>query len=116
MIRRLAWLLLCLPLCGVAAEKPQLWGYGVKGCKEYLLAWDNREQGSEFGRFQDWLTGLVTGLSLATGKDVLHGVEMDAAMQRIQLHCEDHPDDDFFNASMALIRLLSVVDRVPSPG
>ena len=112
MRRTAPWLLLLFWHIGTAAEKPQLWGYGVKGCREYLPAWENRAQGSEYQRFQDWLTGLVTGLSLATGKDVLQGVEIPVAMRRIQLHCEDHRDDDFFNASMSLIRLLSMLDRV----
>ena len=30
----------------------------------------------------------------------LHGVEVRGAMRRIQLYCDDHPTDDFFNASM----------------
>ena len=115
MRRALPWLLLILSLGVAAAEKPQVWGYGVKACKEYLLAWENREHGSEYYRFQEWLTGLATGLSLATGKDVLHGVEISVALRRIQLHCDDHQNDDFFNASMSLIRLLSMVDRVDPP-
>jgi len=53
------------------------------------------------------LTGLVTGLSLATGSDVLRGVDVKGAMRRIQVYCDEHPTEDFFIASMDLVRTLS---------
>jgi hypothetical protein len=45
-------------------------------------------------------------LNLATGRDVLAGAELDAAMSRIRANCERHPSDDFFNAAMRLVRSL----------
>jgi hypothetical protein len=107
MAKRLFWILLSCWLPLQAADRPQLWGYGVKSCTEYMAAWEARESGGEFLRYQDWLTGLVSGLSLATGLDVIQGVEIPVAMRRIELACEDKPEQDFFNASMDLIRLLS---------
>jgi len=91
--------------------QPQVIGYGVKECKEYVTVFDGWEQGdesaiTEYLRYRGWLTGLVTGLSLATGSDVLKGVEVKGAMRRIQVYCDDHPDRDFFNASMDLIKIL----------
>ena len=109
MAKRLFWLTLIFALPALAADEPQLWGYGVKGCDEYLAAWQTRDCGSEFIRYQDWFTGLVSGLSLATGQDVIQGVEIPAAMRRIQLACDEKPKQDFFNASMSLIRLLSML-------
>ncbi|MET0049376.1 MAG: hypothetical protein ABW066_16490 [Sedimenticola sp.] len=50
---------------------------------------------------------MVTGLSLATDMDVLKGVDIKGAMRRIQLICDEKPGDDFFTASMGLIRTLS---------
>jgi hypothetical protein len=95
-----------------AMDKPQVWGYGVKGCAEFLRLPAPRAGApgavEEQGRYEDWLTGLVTGLSLATAEDVLHGLTMGKALERIQGHCREHPSDDFFRASMELIRQLSV--------
>lgn len=103
-------LLLSFPLG--AQEQPQVLGYGVKGCDYYNRSYHGWQEGQgdhivEYIRYRDWLTGLVTGLSLATGTDVLKGVDVKGAMRRIQLYCDEHPTDDFFTASMDLIRLLS---------
>jgi hypothetical protein len=99
----------------VAGDKPVLWGQGIQRCEVYARAWEQREAGidagiADYGRFQDWFTGFVSGLSLATGMDVLHGVDITGAMRRISIHCEDNPADDFFNASMDLVRVLSAID------
>ena len=108
-------LLACwLPLASAESESPQVWGYGVKGCGDYIAAWEGREQGDadaaiDYLLYREWLAGLATGLSLATGQDVLVGVEIEQALRRIKLHCEEHREDDFFNASMALVRLLSML-------
>jgi hypothetical protein len=108
-------LLACwLPLAAAEGDTPQLWGYGVKGCRDYIAAWEGREQGDaeaamDYLLYREWLAGLVTGLSLATGQDVLVGVEIEQALRRIKLHCEEHREDDFFKASMDLVRLLSML-------
>ena len=107
-----------------AAEEPEeaasenaapLWGYGIKFCDEFVWARNGREAGeeeaiAEFRRYQDWLTGFVSGLNLATGMDVLAGVDIAGAMRRIHLHCDDHRKEDFFNATMNLVRLLSQLE------
>ncbi|MCW8890607.1 MAG: hypothetical protein OQL20_08120 [Sedimenticola sp.] len=95
-----------------AEQSPQVLGYGVKSCDQYNRSYQGWQEGAEahiaeYIHFRDWLTGLVTGLSLATGMDVLKGVDEKGAMRRIQLYCDEHPADDFFTASMDLIRLLS---------
>jgi hypothetical protein len=98
---------------GAAEDKlPPVWGYGVKTCDAFLTAADGREQGEElqrweYGRYEDWLTGFVTGLNLATGQDVLLGADIDGAMRRIQAHCRGERQQDFFTAAMDLIRMLS---------
>jgi hypothetical protein len=108
-------LLACwLPLTAAEGDPPQLWGYGVKGCAEYIAASEGRERGDaeaavDYLLYREWISGLVTGLSLATGQDVLVGVDIEQALRRIELHCEEHREDDFFNASMALVRLLSML-------
>lgn len=92
----------------VAAEQP-LWGYGVRGCADYLLACDAEEAGdaAEFQRYEDWLTGFISGINLATGEDVLRGSGIESAMRRARAHCKGHKDDDFFNATMDFVRSLS---------
>jgi len=95
---------------GVArAEKmPPLWGYGVKTCTQYLRAAEGGEVTlAEYGRYEDWLTGFISGLNLATGNDVLKGADIDSAMRRIRAHCGGNKKDDFFTATMDLVRMLS---------
>ena len=95
-----------------AGEMPPLWGYGVKSCDDYAAAWSGREEGvdtwiGEYRRYEDWLTGFVSGMNLATGQDVLVGVEIESAMRRVHLYCDEHRKEDFFTATMDLVRLLS---------
>ena len=111
---KIPFLLLCLLIVAGAqgSEMPPLWGYGVKSCDEYAAAWTGREEGveseiGEYRRYEDRLTGFVSGVNLATGQDVFVGVEINSAMRRIHLYCDEHRKDDFFTATMDLVRLLS---------
>ena len=95
----------------VATTVPALWGYGVKPCSAFLAtaprdAMSTPIADEDYRRYREWLAGLVTGLNLATGRDVLRDAELDAAMLRIRAICKDHPEDDFFNASLRLVRSL----------
>jgi len=94
-----------------AASAPTLWGYGVKSCGDFLTAAPGTDAPAALGsedslRYREWLAGFVTGINLATASDVLRGAELEAALGRIRTHCKAHPNDDFFNASMTLIRTL----------
>lgn len=93
-----------------AAEQP-LWGYGVRSCASYLEADAARETGdaAEFQRYEDWLTGFISGLNLATGEDVLRGSGIESAMRRTQAYCRGTPDSDFFNATMDFVRMLTSI-------
>lgn len=91
---------------------PVLWASGVKPCSDFLAAApaDPAAQsiaGESYRRYREWLAGFVTGLNLATGQDVLKGAEIDAAMIRIRANCERYPQDDFFNASLRLVKSLA---------
>jgi hypothetical protein len=93
------------------ASELELLGYGVRSCEHYRQTYAGWEKGDvkaivEYYRYQGWLTGFVSGLSLATGDDQLHGVTVDGAMRRNLIHCQEKMDDDFFNATMALIKSL----------
>ncbi len=97
-------------------QRPNVHGFGLKTCESFLLSSKGREDGVEemiaqYLSYQDWLGGLVTGLSLATDMDVLQGVKVDGALRRIQVYCDDHPTDDFFTASMDLIKVLSKLNQ-----
>ena len=104
-------LLSIAPLSPVQAAQPaQLLGYGVKTCGDYLAASKQFEDGIStlpYRRYQEWLAGFVSGLNLATGKDVLRGATIDSAMTRIRADCEGNRKQDFFNASMSFVRMLS---------
>lgn len=111
-------LLVLLQLCltSVHAAPPQVLGYGVKPCEEYLQAYDGWDAGLEtqieqYLHYRDWLTGFVSGLNLTLAKDALNGVEIAGAMRRIQLYCDEQPTDDFFTAAMSLIKLLSKLEQ-----
>lgn len=104
------------PATGLAQGAPILWGLGVKPCSDFLASApaDPDAQGiagEHYRRYREWLSGLVTGLNLATGRDVLAGAELDAAMTRVRANCERRPNEDFFNASMRLIRSLGAIER-----
>lgn len=110
-------MLLLLPLLLFAAgtqagKMPPLWGYGIKSCDHYAAAWNGKEEGvdeqiGEYRRYEDWLTGFVSGMNLTTGQDVLVGVTIESALRRIHLYCDEHRKADFFTATMDLVRLLS---------
>ena len=104
--------LLCFSPYLRADKLPPLWGYGIKTCAAYLAAADGHDAGTElavweYRRYEDWLTGLISGLNLATGQDVLVGADIDSAMRRIHAYCRGHEDEDFFTAAMDLVRMLS---------
>ncbi|MBP6261463.1 MAG: hypothetical protein KA361_03395 [Chromatiaceae bacterium] len=108
--------LLLAPCLGVgasskAAKLPPIWGYGVKSCTTFLAAADGREAGDalqdlEFQRYEDWLTGFITGLNLSMGKDVLVGADINGALKRIHAYCQGHGKEDVFTATMDLVRML----------
>jgi hypothetical protein len=94
---------------GQASAAPILWGVGVSSCADFLAVapadlLTPAIAGEGYRRYQEWLAGLVTGLNLATGGDVLKGAELDAALLKIRANCERYPNDDFFNASLRLLR------------
>ena len=104
-----AGVLLSVTAVTVHAEKmPPPWGYGVKTCDQFVKAVESDTDGrGESRRYEDWLTGFVSGLNLATGKDVLKGADIESAMRRIRAHCGGNGRDDFFTATMDLVRMLS---------
>ena len=94
-----------------ATKLPPIWGYGVKSCTTFLAAADGRVAGDalqdlEFQRYEDWLTGFITGLNLAMGKDVLVGADINGALKRIHAYCQGHGKEDVFTATMDLVRML----------
>lgn len=107
----LAFALLAGTVTESRAESRPLWGYGVKGCDAFLAAAEgaagSEASGLEYRRYEDWLTGFVSGLDLATGMDVLRGADIDTALRRIRAYCGGHREEDFFTATMDLLRMLS---------
>ena len=111
LVRRLIAALFITSVAPAAAE-PVIHGYGARGCPEYLDAYKGWEAGNEqsvleYLGYEQWLAGLVSGLSLATGEDALRGVTVDGLMRRIKLRCEDDLDLDVLDAAMAHIKELS---------
>jgi hypothetical protein len=108
-------LFLTLAICSAAvsadASTPKIWGYGTKSCTSYVQAYQAWEQGKqdqvwEYFRYRDWLTGFVSALTMATGMDILRGVQPKNAMRRINLYCEENLSEDYFSAASEFIRIL----------
>lgn len=89
-----------------AAGQP-LWGYGVRGCAEFVRAAEATD--GDLQRYEDWLTGFVSALNLATNEDVLRGASIDSVLARTRAFCERKPDADFFNATMDAVRSIRVL-------
>lgn len=99
----------------VAPSTPKVWGYGVKTCADFVTVSKGFDSGSMrevavYLQYREWFSGLATGLSLATANNVLEGADIKAAMHRLRLHCEERPQDDFFQAATTYLRLLSNPD------
>lgn len=99
-------------MTGPVVAEPMLHGHGAKTCVEYLDTWRRWESGQDTGiydyfGYQQWMAGLVTGLSLATGEDVLRGADVEGMMRRVKLGCEDDRKQDVFEAATAYLRELS---------
>lgn len=100
----------------VSAQTPLLlWGHGVKPCSDLVAVAPRGEAPAPMADpayllYREWLAGLVTGLNLATGRDLLGGAELDAALARVRDTCERFPEDDVFNASLRFIRSLGRLD------
>jgi hypothetical protein len=119
-----AWVVVALLALGASSQavaaRPQVWGYGVKGCPEFLRAalpvTPVGDGGAEEQvRFREWFAGVVTGLSLATDLDVLRGRGIEEAIERLRRICEARPGDDFFTAVNVLIGELNQPASAPGP-
>jgi hypothetical protein len=102
------------PKAAAPVDAPPLWGLGVKGCEAFLATAKGWDQGvdadiAEYSRYQDWISGFVSGLNLATGDDVLRGAGIDGAMRQVRAYCTSHREADFFNATMGFVRSLSTL-------
>lgn len=96
------------------AGGPELLGYGVRPCEDYLKVYRGWEKGepeavAEYYRYQDWLSGLISGLNFATGDDQLRGVGLEGVLRRNRIHCQEQMNDDFFTATMTLLKGLKTL-------
>ncbi len=112
-----ALLIAChLPWTWAGDSPARVRGAGVQECAEYRWAWQGRSGSepqavAEYRSYRAWLAGFVSGLDVATGMDVLAGVPLDQALDRIAAWCQTHPREDFITATRDLIRMLS---RLPT--
>lgn len=89
-------------------------GYGVKSCQEFLttqqhLQTDNIDSVVDELRYRSWLMGFVSGINLATDDDVLRGIDTDAAMRRIIVHCQKNSQLTMMQATMKYIQELQSI-------
>ena len=95
-----------------AADVPAVHGYGGRDCDAFLDSQRRADAGEaeaaldDFG-YRQWLAGMVTGLSLAAGEDVLRGVEVEGLIRRVRLICEDDRNLDVLGAALVHVKELS---------
>lgn len=102
------------------ADTGGLVGVGLKRCEGLTAAGRSADRGEDAGilelrRYADWVAGFVSGLNLATGEDLLRGLQLDGALRRVALHCADHPDEEFFTAVQTVLRALQAPEREDEP-
>ena len=106
------WAAALLAVTGSAAGGPAVYGYGGRDCDTFLESQRQADAGEpdaaldDFG-YRQWLAGLVTGLSLAAGEDVLRGVDVEGLARRVRLNCEEDRTLDVLGAALAHIKELS---------
>lgn len=106
---------------GVLAEtRPEVWGYGVQGCVQYMEAYIGQSKKdpravSEFRLYREWFAGTISGLSAATAMDVLKGMELEDALKRLQVLCQQQAAEDVFTMTMTLVRERNTPGAAPPP-
>jgi len=100
---------------------PLVWGYGNRRCSEYLLIYPAPNQPqredlvAEYQSTREWVSGFATGLSLATGMDILHGGNVDEVMERLFTQCGTQISNDLFNVALGVFRAMSTEKLDPTP-
>lgn len=102
-------LLLFLAAAPVWGQNAALHGYGVRSCDDLVTSarqWESNEEEGALAHLQlrEWMSGFISGLSLALGSDVTRGAGVEGMMRQLVKQCSEHRQSDIFTATMELIR------------
>ena len=109
---RLSMLLfLLLTAAPVWSQNASLYGYGVRSCDDLVASarqWESSETEDAGAlahlQLREWMSGFISGLSLALGSDVTRGAGVEGMMRQVVKQCIEHRQSDVFTATMKLIK------------
>ncbi len=115
--RRARWWLVLL-LMGwpyLVCADPVVLGIGAMRCQDFLETERVAGRGEVSAvarriRYRSWLAGFASGLSLASGEDVLRGVPLEGVLRQLRYRCEKHPGRAIAEAATGL---LAGISRLP---
>ena len=102
-------LFLLLAATQVWSQSASLYGYGVHSCDDLVASarqWqsDEEEGALAYVQLREWMSGFISGLSLALGSDVTRGAGVEGMMRQVVKQCTEHRQSDVFTATMELIK------------
>ncbi len=104
-------LFLLLSAAPAWSQSATLYGYGVHSCDDLVASarqWESndKEDAGALAHVQlrEWMSGFISGLSLALGSDVTRGAGVEGMMRQVVKQCTEHRQDDVFTATMKLIK------------
>jgi len=104
-------LFLLLAATPVWSLNASLYGYGVHSCDDLVASarqWESSEKEGEGAlahvQLREWMSGFISGLSLALGNDVTRGAGVEGMMRQVVKQCTEHRQSDVFTATMELIK------------
>lgn len=102
-------LFLLLAATPLWSQNASLYGYGVRSCDDLAASarqWKASEEEGALAHVQlrEWMSGFISGLSLALGNDVTRGAGVEGMVRQVVKQCTEHRQSDVFSATMVLIR------------
>ncbi len=104
-------LFLLLSAAPAWSQSATLYGYGVHSCDDLVASarqWESndKEDAGALAHVQlrEWMSGFISGLSLALGSDVTRGAGVEGMMRQVVKQCTEHRQSDVFTATMKLIK------------
>lgn len=104
-------ILLLLAAVPVLSQNASLYGYGIHSCDDLVASsrqWESSEKENAgalaYVQLREWMSGFISGLSLALGSDVTRGAGVEGMMRQVVKQCTEHRQSDVFTTTMELIK------------
>ena len=92
------------------SQNASLYGYGVRSCDDLVASakqWESEKEDAgalAYVQLREWMSGFISGLSLALGNDVTRGAGVEGMIRQVVKQCTDRRQSDVFTTTMELIR------------